>query len=56
MNQPGFPEMYEQWLVAPLFRPWAEIALDEVKAAPAIASSTWLAERASWRASPENGW
>lgn len=30
MKQPSFPEMYEQWLVGPLFKPWAEIALDEV--------------------------
>lgn len=30
MNQPSFPEMYEQWLVGPLFRPWAEMTLDEV--------------------------
>jgi len=34
MNQPSFPEMYEQWLVRPLFRPWAEITLDEVNLAP----------------------
>jgi ubiquinone/menaquinone biosynthesis C-methylase UbiE len=34
MNQPSFPEMYEQWLVGPLFRPWAEMTLDEVHAAP----------------------
>ena len=33
MNQPTFPEMYEKWLVGPLFRPWAEIALDEVNLA-----------------------
>jgi ubiquinone/menaquinone biosynthesis C-methylase UbiE len=26
----SFPEMYERFLVAPLFRTWAEIALDEV--------------------------
>jgi ubiquinone/menaquinone biosynthesis C-methylase UbiE len=31
MNQASFPEMYEHWLVGPLFRPWAEITLDEVK-------------------------
>ena len=31
MKQPSFPEMYERWLVGPLFRPWAEIALEEVK-------------------------
>jgi ubiquinone/menaquinone biosynthesis C-methylase UbiE len=33
MNQPTFPEMYEQWFVAPLFRPWAELTLDEVNLA-----------------------
>jgi ubiquinone/menaquinone biosynthesis C-methylase UbiE len=27
------PEMYERWLVAPLFRPWAEILLDRVQLA-----------------------
>ena len=32
MKQASFPEMYEQWLVRPLFRPWAEITLEEVKA------------------------
>lgn len=30
MNRASFPEMYERWLVAPLFRPYAEITLDEV--------------------------
>ena len=30
MNQSTFPEMYERWLVGPLFRPWAEITLDEL--------------------------
>lgn len=30
MNQPTFPEMYERYLVNPLFRPWARIALDAV--------------------------
>jgi ubiquinone/menaquinone biosynthesis C-methylase UbiE len=30
MNQASFPEMYERWLVGPLFRPWAELTLDEV--------------------------
>ena len=34
MNQATFPEMYERWLVTPLFRPWAELTLDEVKLAP----------------------
>jgi ubiquinone/menaquinone biosynthesis C-methylase UbiE len=31
MNQASFPEMYERWLVAPLFRPWAQLTLDEVE-------------------------
>lgn len=34
MSQANFPEMYERWLVGPLFRPWAEIALDEVALSP----------------------
>jgi ubiquinone/menaquinone biosynthesis C-methylase UbiE len=29
MNQTSFPEMYERWLVRPLFLPWAELTLDE---------------------------
>ncbi len=33
MKQPSFPEMYEQQLVGPLFRPWAELTLDELKLA-----------------------
>lgn len=31
MNQRNFPEMYERWLAGPLFRPWAELTLEEVK-------------------------
>lgn len=31
MNQTSFPEMYERWLAGPLFRPWAEITLEELK-------------------------
>jgi ubiquinone/menaquinone biosynthesis C-methylase UbiE len=31
MNQASFPEMYEAFLVNPLFRPWAEMTLDAVK-------------------------
>jgi ubiquinone/menaquinone biosynthesis C-methylase UbiE len=30
MKQASFPEMYERWLATPLFRPWAELTLDEV--------------------------
>ena len=32
--QMSFPEMYERSLVGPLFRPWAEILLDDVGLAP----------------------
>jgi ubiquinone/menaquinone biosynthesis C-methylase UbiE len=31
MDQASFPEMYERWLVGPLFRPWAEMTLEEVR-------------------------
>ncbi|TPI78011.1 methyltransferase domain-containing protein [Mesorhizobium sp. B2-8-9] len=31
MNQATFPEMYERWLVRPLFRPWADMTLEEVR-------------------------
>ena len=34
MNQASFPEMYERWLVAPLFQPWAGMALEELRLSP----------------------
>lgn len=34
MNQATFPELYERWLVGPLFRPWAEMTLEEVGLSP----------------------
>jgi ubiquinone/menaquinone biosynthesis C-methylase UbiE len=34
MNQASFPEMYERYLVGPLFRPWAEMIVDEIKLSP----------------------
>lgn len=34
MGQASFPELYERWLVGPLFQPWAETILDEVKLSP----------------------
>jgi ubiquinone/menaquinone biosynthesis C-methylase UbiE len=34
MDQPTFQEMYERWLVGPLFRPWAELTLAELEVAP----------------------
>lgn len=30
MGSASFPEMYERWLVGPLFRPWARVMLEEV--------------------------
>jgi hypothetical protein len=30
MNQATFPQMYERELVDPLFRPWAELTVDEL--------------------------
>jgi ubiquinone/menaquinone biosynthesis C-methylase UbiE len=34
MSQTSFPQMYEHWLAGPLFRPWAELTLDELKLRP----------------------
>jgi ubiquinone/menaquinone biosynthesis C-methylase UbiE len=34
MNQTSFPQMYEQSLVGPLFRPWAEVTFEEIKLSP----------------------
>lgn len=34
MGQASFPQMYERWLVGPLFRPWAEVTFEEVKLSP----------------------
>lgn len=28
MDRQNFPEMYEQWLVGPLFRPWADVVVE----------------------------
>ena len=33
-SQASFPEMYERWLAGPLFRPWAEMTLEEVELSP----------------------
>jgi ubiquinone/menaquinone biosynthesis C-methylase UbiE len=34
MNQATFPQMYERWLVGPLFWPWAQITLEEIQLSP----------------------
>lgn len=52
MNQQGFPEMYERWLAGPLFKPWAELTLDEMKLSPRdrvldIACGTGVVARAA---------
>jgi ubiquinone/menaquinone biosynthesis C-methylase UbiE len=31
MDQASFPQMYERFLAGPLFRPWAELTLDELR-------------------------
>jgi ubiquinone/menaquinone biosynthesis C-methylase UbiE len=33
INIASFPEMYERWLVEPLFRPWAEVVVDRARLA-----------------------
>jgi ubiquinone/menaquinone biosynthesis C-methylase UbiE len=30
MDQATFPQMYERWLVGPLFRPWAQLTVEEL--------------------------
>ena len=40
MNQVSFPEMYERWLVDPLFRPWAGMTLEAAALAPDTKSAT----------------
>ncbi|MBB4575714.1 class I SAM-dependent methyltransferase [Rhizobium lentis] len=50
MNRASFPEMYERWLVGPLFRPWAEMTLEELALSPGdrvldIACGTGIAAR-----------
>jgi ubiquinone/menaquinone biosynthesis C-methylase UbiE len=34
MNQQSFPEMYERWLVGPLFRPFAEMMIHDLDLSP----------------------
>lgn len=34
MSQASFAEMYERWLVGPLFRPWAEMTFEQVGLSP----------------------
>jgi ubiquinone/menaquinone biosynthesis C-methylase UbiE len=34
MNQQSFPEMYERWLVGPLFRPFAEMIIRDLELSP----------------------
>jgi ubiquinone/menaquinone biosynthesis C-methylase UbiE len=34
MGQASFPEIYERWLVGPLFKPWAEMTFDRLALSP----------------------
>jgi len=50
MDPATFPQMYERWLVGPLFRPWAELTVDELGLAAGdavldIACGTGIAAR-----------
>ena len=52
MNQQNFPEMYEQHLVGPVFRPWGQVLLDKAQLAPGqsvldIACGTGIVARLS---------
>lgn len=54
MNQASFPEMYERHLVGPLFQPWAEMTVDELKLSPGdrlldIACGTGIVARVAKR-------
>jgi ubiquinone/menaquinone biosynthesis C-methylase UbiE len=61
MNQASFPEMYERWLVGPLFRPWAELTLDEVALSPSdrildVACGTGIVARVAKERLGETGY
>jgi len=52
MKVSSMPEMYERWLVAPLFQPWAEIVLDRARLRPGdrvldVACGTGIVARAA---------
>jgi ubiquinone/menaquinone biosynthesis C-methylase UbiE len=60
MSQATFPEMYERWLAGPLFRPWAEMTLDDVALSPGdrvldIACGTGIVARVAKRRLGEAG-
>lgn len=61
MNQATFPEMYERLLVGPLFRPWADVTLDEVRLSPGdrvldIACGTGIVARVARKRLGESGY
>jgi ubiquinone/menaquinone biosynthesis C-methylase UbiE len=61
MNQATFPEMYERWLVTPLFAPWAQTTLDEVRLSSGdhlldIACGTGIVARSAGKRLDETGY
>jgi SAM-dependent methyltransferase len=60
MNQQSFPEMYEQWLVRPLFRPFAEGIIQDLALTPGesvldIACGTGIVARVAREQVGEDG-
>ena len=60
MNVSSFPEMYERWLVGPLFRPFAEVLVERARLMPGdrvldIACGTGIAARLAEERLGENG-
>ena len=46
MNQTSFPHMYEQSLVGPLFRPWAEMTVEtRIRSGQSVFKTTSLLMR-----------
>jgi ubiquinone/menaquinone biosynthesis C-methylase UbiE len=60
MNVSNFPEMYERWLVGPLFRPFAEVLVERARLMPGdrvldIACGTGIVARVARERLGENG-
>ena len=60
MNASSFPQMYEQWLVGPLFRPYAEVLVERARLTPAdrvldVACGTGIVARLAAQRIGDNG-